>query len=206
MFLSICMLFANISGDEVKIYYKSKNISLPNKDIERVLPVKLKELTNNDLPEKILLLNGPGSFTAIRIGTLSFNLWNYINKNQIQLYNITKLDLFTYLHKQNIIPNQWIIYIWQKKNFWEYDCKIQNHKIINDFKLLPDKYRVDDVHTDLLPNLESSKFIRIWMQDAQTLFISYQWKKHKLHRQELDLKPQTQVKPEYLISPNIQKN
>ncbi|HBB04933.1 TPA: hypothetical protein DCZ39_08935 [Patescibacteria group bacterium] len=54
--------------------------------------------------ETIVLLNGPGGFTNLRVGTLTLNMLNTLLEHDtgtfIPLASLTKIDLYTYAYKQ----------------------------------------------------------------------------------------------------------
>lgn len=70
------MLFINISSDKVHIADAKQEQFLDRNSIESTLGKTLVERHKQSPFDVILLLNGPGGFTNLRVGTLTLNLLN----------------------------------------------------------------------------------------------------------------------------------
>lgn len=102
------MLFINISSDKVQIADAKQEKFLDRNSIESTLGATLNQRFKTSPFDEILLLNGPGGFTNLRVGTLTLNLLNKLLASEdkasipppLQIYTITKFDLYNYLFKQ----------------------------------------------------------------------------------------------------------
>jgi len=98
------MLFLNISSDQVQILDDQNESFLERNGIENTLGPNLLEYTQSHPVETIFLLNGPGGFTNLRVGTLTLNTLNTLLEHDtgtfIPLASITKIDLYTYAYQQ----------------------------------------------------------------------------------------------------------
>jgi len=106
------MLFINISSDKVQIADAKKDRFLDRNGIETTIGKSLIDRYEKSPYEQILLLNGPGGFTNLRVGTLALNLLNKLLDHKsstdainrvspgampLQIFSITKFDLYSYL-------------------------------------------------------------------------------------------------------------
>ena len=102
--LIIFMLFVNISSDYVHLFDGLDEDFLPRNGIENILGTTLLQYTQRHPVETLFLLNGPGGFTNLRVGTLAINTLNTLLQHDtgtfIPIASITKIDLYTYAYKQ----------------------------------------------------------------------------------------------------------
>jgi len=128
------MLFVNISSDQVHILDDQDEHFLERNGIENTLWPIVLEYTQNHPVETLLLLNGPGGFTNLRVGTLTINMLNTLLEHDtwtfIPIASITKIDFYSYAYNQGRLPRYGILYIGQKHNVWRYDFQEHVHKQI----------------------------------------------------------------------------
>ena len=74
---------------------------------------------------KAYILNGPGGFTNLRVGSLCVNLLNALMGDQIDFYSVSKTELYAYGYGKGEVGRYGIIYIGQKKNIrlWDFERK-----------------------------------------------------------------------------------
>ena len=98
------MLFLNISSDYVHLLDDQDEHFLERNGIENTLGPTLLEYTKSHPVETIFLLNGPGGFTNLRVGTLTLNTLNTLLEHDtgtfIPIASITKMDLYGYAYMQ----------------------------------------------------------------------------------------------------------
>ena len=91
------MLFVNISSDYVHLLDDQSEHFLERNGIENTLWPVLLEYTQSHPVESIFLLNGPGGFTNLRVGTLTLNTLNTLLEHDtwtfIPIASLTKIDL-----------------------------------------------------------------------------------------------------------------
>ncbi|MFA7717569.1 MAG: hypothetical protein WC875_02545, partial [Candidatus Absconditabacterales bacterium] len=104
----------NISSDKIYLADGTHEKVLDRNGIEDVLgPVLIDRQKTSPFTE-IFLINGPGGFTNLRVGTLMLNTLNMFQENKIQIFETNKLTLFAYLVKAGLLPDKGIIYLGQK--------------------------------------------------------------------------------------------
>jgi tRNA A37 threonylcarbamoyladenosine modification protein TsaB len=98
---------------------------------------------------EIFLINGPGGFTNLRVGTLMLNTLNMFQKDKIQIFEVDKLTLFGHLVKAGLLPEKGIIYLGQKHNVWLADFS-KGQPISSECKLtdIPTDAFLDEVHDE----------------------------------------------------------
>lgn len=201
-------LFMNISSDEMVISDGETNIFLHRNDVEKTLWPKLVQLVREWNYNKIIVLNWPGWFTNLRVGTLCMNILNSVMNNQIDFYDISKIDLYQKAYEKWFLPNKWIIYIGQKRNIWLWDFE-KNEKIWQfSFDEVKEKidtpFFIDEViDENYYPEwIDQNYEIKIEF-NGETLVIKYWDKSIQSSVEDLNLQPIKSVSPNYMIEPNV---
>lgn len=109
-------MFINISSDQVIIIWPTYRHLVPYHNLERTLPALLTTYIHTYHPKEILVLNGPGSFTTLRIWCLTINLLKQLDKHPFELYDIWKITLYQYLYQAGVLSSPIAIYLGQRKN------------------------------------------------------------------------------------------
>ena len=199
------MLFMNISSDYMHLLDDQQEQFLPRNGIENTLWASLLEYTQSNPVETLLLLNGPGGFTNLRVGSLTLNTMNELLLNDtgtfIPLASITKLDLYQYAHKKWWLPRYGIIYIGQKHNVRLYDAEENTHKQIT----LEEIDNSDEIFFDWVhdPYWTSDEYMISFSMNNNTLYLIYQGNSHEINLMELGIPLTMSVEPAYLIEPTM---
>ncbi len=196
------MLFLNISSDQVNIEIQNEKLRLDRDKIENKIWPTLVKLYRKYSFDKIFLLNGPGWFTNLRVWTLAVNLLNTLERWNIDIYSISKIDFFKYFINQNILPNRWIIYIWQRKNVRLYDFEKQKYETIK----VDNINKKEDIFFDLVyeKNYFDTETIDIFSKN-NNIILKYKWKEFEVSLENLDIKAQKMVEANYFIQPIMWK-
>ncbi len=193
------MLFVNLSLDKIIIIWWWKKIILEKRNLERTLPNTLKDIFGKNFYSKIFIVNWPGSFTSIRVWTLCINMLNFLYKNQIEIFNISKIDLYSLFVKQNLLPSKWLLYIWQTKNYWNFDFQSQSYDQVSASDIwLKNKWDLflDQTFEDIDDRINIDF-------DWQTLLLNFRNKTNKVDIKNMWISPSNHVQPIYIIQPNI---
>ena len=198
----IMMLFLNISTDNMLIEIENEKILLERNDIENTIWPKLVELYRKYKFSDVFLLNWPGGFTNLRVGTLAMNLLNTLENGNINIYSISKVDFFDYFVKKWILPDKWIIYIWQKKNVWLYDFGKWYYETIKKDEInYDDKLFFDLVYEEW--------YFENWNIDINlndgNIILTYNWNNYSTTVEELNLQAEKIVDAKYFIKPIMWK-
>lgn len=121
------MLFGNISADKIQFVVDGKETLIENGDLEKSIAAFLyeqKEIT------KVFVINGPGSFTNLRITTLALNMYNFLHEGKADYYTIDKLTLYQKLYHKKFLPRYSYIYIGQRKNRRKIDLETMEHETV----------------------------------------------------------------------------
>ena len=126
-------LYLDISSDKVYLSYNDEELFLERNGIEDILGKVLIQRRRKYHFTKAYILNWPWGFTNVRVGSLCINLLNTLVDEQIDLYSVSKIELFSYEFQENsqhqqegypdkIPPRKYgVIYIGQKRNIWLWD-------------------------------------------------------------------------------------
>lgn len=191
-------IFLNISADLMIIQIAWETITLERNDIEDTIWPVLVDLYNKYKFTDVFLLNWPGWFTNLRVWTLALNLLNSLQNWAFNIYSISKIDFFKYFVNKNILPNKWIIYIWQKKNVRLYDFTKWNYETIKKDEI---NY-TEDLFFDLVYEdwyFEKSTIKIDYHNDK--IILTYSWNDFETTIQDLDLKAEKIVQAQYFIKP-----
>ena len=196
------MLFLNISSDQVNIEIQDEKLKLDRDKIENKIWPTLVKLYRKYSFDKIFLLNGPGWFTNLRVWTLAVNLLNTLEGWNIDIYSISKIDFFKYFINQNILPNKWIIYIWQRKNVRLYDFEKQKYETIKVDNINKKEYIFFDLVYE--KNYFDTETIDIFSKN-NNIILKYKWKEFEISLENLGIKAQKMVEANYFIQPIMWK-
>lgn len=192
------MLFLNISTDLVIIQINDDTIKLNRQEIENIIWPTMIKLYKKHNFKQVFLLNGPWWFTNLRVGTLALNLLNTLENWSINIFSISKIEFFNYFVTKWILPKKWIIYLWQKKNVWEYNFEKLKYETIKKEDI---NYN-ENIFFDLVYEAWyfEEKTIDIFIQ-KENIILNYKWQNFETNIKELWLKAAKIVEAKYFIQP-----
>ena len=207
-------IFMNISIDSVLIDTWDKyRINIPRDNVEKLLWEELVKLHREIWFKNVIVLNWPGGFTNLRVGTLCLNVLNTLLENQLSFYDISKIDLYKKAYEKWILPKYWVIYIGQKRNIWLRDFE-KNEKIWQySFNELKDLEKMKDAKSVFVEDIEEQEYYPEWMDKYVKYHIVYDWnimlidwKNHNENQISIDefsLKPLKSIAPNYMMEPSV---
>ncbi len=199
------MLFVNISSDHTHLLDDQSEQFLERNGVENTLGPTLLEYTKSHPVEMLVLLNGPGGFTNLRVGTLVINALNDLLTHDtgtfIPIASITKIDLYSYAHHQGRLPRYGAIYIGQKHNIRLYDFKEHSHKQIT----LEEIPHTDDLFLDFVHDTyrSSTEAMITFSMSNNTLVLHFKGEEYPIDMMHLRLPLTMSVAPEYMIQPTM---
>ena len=207
-------IFMNISIDSVLIDTWDKyRINIPRDNVEKLLWEELVKLYREIWFENVVVLNWPGGFTNLRVGTLCLNVLNTLLENHLSFYDISKIDFYKKAYEKWILPKYWVIYIGQKRNIWLRDFE-KNEKIWQySFNELNDLEEMKDAKSIFVEDIEEQGYYPDWMNEYIKYHIVYDWdivlidwknySKNQISVDEFSLKPLKSIAPNYMMEPSI---
>lgn len=208
-------IFMNISIDSVLIDTGDKyRINIPRDHVERLLWGELIKLYREKWFNNVVVLNWPGGFTNLRVGTLCLNILNTLLNNQLSFYDVSKIDLYKNAYKRLFLPRYWIIYIWQKRNvrlrdfeknekIWQYSfAELKNLEIMKDSKSI------------FIEDIEDKEYYPRWMDVYLKYHIIFDWgdihlidnknaKWNCISMNEFVFNPIKSIAPNYMMEPSV---
>lgn len=203
------MLFVNISSDYVHLFDGLDEDFLPRNGIENVLGATLLQYTQRHPVETLFLLNGPGGFTNLRVGTLAINTLNTLLQHDtgtfIPIASITKIDLYTYAYRQWRLPRYGILYIGQKHNVRRYDFQDQTYEQLTLEQLYSEKNTSDSPFLDWVhdPYWTTDEQMISFSMHNNSLILNYRGDSHSIELSDLKIPLTMTVEPQYLITPTL---
>ncbi|MDD3262848.1 MAG: hypothetical protein PHR61_03295 [Candidatus Absconditabacteria bacterium] len=196
------MLFCNISSDKVHIKDEKGEIFLERNGIEKVLGPTLVDWSKKSPFDQVFLLNGPGGFTNLRVGALTWNLVAHLldlRQQKVQFFSCTKIDLYRYFVKKGILPSIGYIYLGQKNNVWKYDFQKDSYEIVSQSFVFESESFCDMLGDSSYwgENFDMVSF----GNDEKGLFLLWKGEKNYFSVEDLGLKDVSAVSPEYMIDP-----
>lgn len=201
-------LFMNISSDNVIISNGKEKIFLDRNNVEKNLWPKLVQLVREWNYNKIIVLNWPWWFTNLRVGTLCMNILNAVMGNQIDFYNISKINLYKKAYENWFLPKNGLIYIGQKRNIWLWDFK-KNEKIWQ-FSFDEVKEKIDTPF--FIDEVVDENYYPEWIDknneiktefNGSELVLKCSDKSINFSMGDLGLAPIKSVAPNYMMEPSI---
>lgn len=208
-------MLINISSDHLYIYQDHNKIVIPRGNLEVQLPKTMNELMSKwDFSKKfeIYVINGPWSFTNLRVGCLVCNMiasiYHHTKHIDIWLYDISKLDLFGLLYEKGYLPRYGMIYIWQQKNYWKCDLdmmwweKVTLADYLHDGTIdLSDIFEGDYFVDEVWDRTFVNEIWFGWDEDNLTILIS--GKKVEISMKDIPWIQVEKLIPNYILQPNI---
>lgn len=155
--------------------------------------------------ETIFLLNGPGGFTNLRVGTLTLNAMNALLEHDtgtfIPIASMTKISLYGLAYLQGRLPRYGIIYIGQKHNVRRYDFQERKYDQVT----LEDLQYSDDTFLDFTHDhyrKDDERMLSFSMKN-NSLYLNHRGESHELPIMAMRLPLSMTVAPEYLIEPTM---
>lgn len=169
-------IFMNISIDSVITYTWDKYwIIIPRDHVEELLWKELINLYREKWFNNVIVLNWPGWFTNLRVGTLCLNILNTLLENQLNFYDISKIDLYKKAYEKWLLPRYWVIYIWQKRNIRLRDFE-NNEKVWQySFNELKDLDEVKNVENVFVEDIDDKGYYPKWMGEYLKYHILLKW-------------------------------
>ena len=210
-------LFMNISTDQVIISDWETSIFLQRNDVEKTLWPKLVQMTHEWNYKNVIVLNWPGGFTNLRVGTLCLNILNTLLDNKFSFYDISKVDLYKKAHEQWVLPRYWIIYIWQKRNIRLRDFE-KNEKIWQySFNELENLDKMKDAENVFIEDVEKEDYYPEWMNKYVKYNITFNWSDISLSNNKntglnvfsvnkSECRESKSIAPNYMMEPSITLN
>lgn len=208
-------IFMNISIDSVITYTWDKYwIIIPRDHVEELLWKELINLYREKWFDNVVVLNWPGWFTNLRVGTLCLNILNTLLENQLNFYDISKIDLYKKAYEKWFLPRYWVIYIWQKRNIRLRDLE-KNEKIWQySFIELKDLDEVKNVENVFVEDVQDNEYYPEWMDKYLKYHTLLNWTDIYLvdnkiadwkwiSIDEFDLNPLKSIAPNYMMEPSV---
>ena len=208
-------IFINISSDYVLIdTWDNYRITIPRDRVEELLWKELVELYREKWFDNVVVLNWPGWFTNLRVGTLCLNILNTLLENKLTFCDISKIDLYKKAYEKWYLPRYWIIYIWQKRNIRLRDF-YKNEKMwqysFNELRDLEEMKNVDNV---FIEDIEDKEYYPERMSGYLNYHILFDWgmiflidnNAHNwkwFYIDELGLKQLKSIAPNYMMDPSV---
>lgn len=205
-------MLINISSDRIQISVWTMSTEIPYTDLERTFPKALVALSKEHTIKSMYVINGPGSFTMLRIWCLGINL--LAQSENIQLFDLPKLDLYTHWMDQWALPPVWVLFMWQRKKVWVVEGKKESElwwdrttTLVAASDLLEylwDRtYRAEDIlkHTcfDLLEKSHVVSNVTLQWDDIQA---TYTWSTISTSLSQLST-PCPILEPRYMMEPTL---
>ena len=207
-------IFMNISIDSVITYTWDKYwIIIPRDHVEELLWKELINLYREKWFDNVIVLNWPGWFTNLRVGTLCLNMLNTLLENQLNFYDISKIDLYKKAYEKWFLPRYWVIYIWQKRNIRLRDFENNEKAWQYSFNELKDLDEMRNVENVFVEDVQDNEYYPEWMDKYLKYHTLLNWTDIYLvdnkiadwkwiSIDEFDLNPLKSIAPNYMMEPS----
>ena len=159
------------------------------------------------------MINGPGGFTNLRVGSLALNLLKTLKGDQISFFSLSKPELYKMAYSVGFFPRWILMYIGQKTNVRLRDLQEQKlEKMVkktekSDLEQDLGEIAVDMVYdeqyfSDIEGKNEVSSQIS-YLFDDEKLVLEYKGQKMSLSYDELMKNEVEKLEANYMIEPNV---
>ena len=208
-------IFMNISVDSVLIDTGDNyRISIPRDHVEELLWKELIQFYREKWFDNVVVLNWPWGFTNLRVGTLCLNILNTLLENQLNFYDISKIDLYKRAYEKWFLPKYWVIYIWQKRNIRLRNFE-ENEKIWQySFNELKDLDEMNNIENVFVEDVEDKEYYPEWMNGYLKYHTLLNWTDIYLIDDKIadwkwisidkfELKVLKSIAPNYMMEPSV---
>ena len=204
-------MFINIATENIILYDRENSYIIPFRDVEQELTRICINSYKTYLPDSIYVLNGPWSFTNLRVWSLVINILLLLSQEKCKVYTIDKLSLYKAVMTESFLPRYGYIFMWQRKNIRYYDFEQDNYTVYSkpelstitqNFQNSQDEIFFIDlfVWQDFAEFFVwNSRMIDIVYKDEE-IILSFWWKEHKITHL---FTPTQKMEPYYAMEPNI---
>lgn len=196
----------NISLDQIAIWHNSKLIRLERNGVDVEIGKALVVLDRECPFQEVLVINGPGGFTNLRVGTLALNLLKTLKGDQISFFSLSKPELFEMAYKKWLLPAMLMMYIGQKSNVRVWDLSrgelvsMVKKTEIRDLRAEYGQIAVDMVYEE--GYFEQGDLLS-YVFDEEGVILSWNWAELRIPYDELMIHPVDKLEANYMIDPNV---
>lgn len=212
-------MLLHISTDRIIFITWWQRIILPYGELEKHLPEFLYQYLSAkadlDQGSRCTVINGPGSFTNLRIATLALNTYNMLHDFCLDFVSVGKIERYNseFRTQNSELKRYCVMYIGQKKNFWVVDLEKvdSSQSIVNRenwivklhvdnlkgyIDTIGDDWFVDEIVAEWKEMMDAifgeGKYkMYSFMEHYELWIMNYEWKTVKL------------LEPNYMIEANI---
>lgn len=200
-------MFVNLSTENIMFYDDCDSFIIPFVNVENELSNSLIGSYKQHTPLNIYVLNGPWSFTNLRVWSLILNTLLLLDEKILGLNSINKLDLYSIAVNKWYLPRYWYLFIGQRKNVWYYDFVEKTYVACS-----------KDCLEKTLKNNNDNFFVDMFIGDDFEVFFKYHENSVSIFYQDKDVFLQFNnkvysigdyfpliktIEPYYAIEPNI---
>jgi len=194
------MAYLFLCYDRVRYIDAAGQLFLERNTLDETLPETLINRVREHAIDTLVVITGPWWFTNLRVGALVCNLlMQYIPT--VSCLVISKIDLYSYLVDQWLLPSYGVLYIWQKKSVRHYDFTKKSHTVQLKEADLDKSYFVDAID-DYFPEDYTDNRVS-FVQESNTIIAKYRWKTLSIDPLFQSLSPVQAVLPSYYVQPII---
>jgi len=202
------MLYLDISSDKVYLSCNDEELFLERNGIEDVLGKVLVQWQRKYNFTKAYILNWPGWFTNLRVGSLCMNLLNTLVEEQIDFYSVSKIDIYSYAYEKGLVERYGIIYIGQKKNIWLWDFEKKEKVWQMNFDQLEQMMNDWNISKPFLDTVYDLDYYPDFLKHWSAVYLDHKVWKQLLpeYVEERRVQPTKHIEANYMIDPIIWKN
>jgi hypothetical protein len=186
-----------LGSDHVLYQDAATTAHIARNDVDQELPATLEASYQRGIRD-YRIINGPGSFTNLRVGCLLLNLLQSTTDEELVFHTIAKTDLYHFLYTEKILPRYVVMFIGQRKNCRWYDTSEQSYELLPIAALAE---QTGDCVLDYVQGWDMDKPMMGFAYSADGVRMEISWQKYNLEKA-----PRSQgahIDPAYIIQPQI---
>ena len=203
----------NISTDQIAIWHVGKMTKLERNGVDREIGKVLVELDREASFDQCLVINGPGGFTNLRVGSLALNLLKTLKGDQISFFSLSKPELYKMAYNAGFLPRWILMYIGQKTNVRLRDLQEQKlEKMVKKTEKSDLEQDLGEIAVDMVydeqyfSDVEGKNEVKSQISyffDDEEFVLEYKGQKMSLSYDELMKNEVEKLEANYMIEPNV---
>ena len=203
----------NISTDQIAIWHVGKMTKLERNGVDREIGKVLVELDREASFDQCLVINGPGGFTNLRVGSLALNLLKTLRGEQISFFSLSKPELYKMAYDAGFLPRWILMYIGQKTNVRLWDLQEQKlEKMVKKIEKSDLEEDLGEIAVDMVYDEQYFSDIDVkndersqisYLFDEKGLILHYKGKNMSFSYDELMKNKVEKLEANYMMEPNV---
>jgi len=201
-------MLIHFSSDAILISTWTEQVLVPFDDVQRAFPLVLHDLYMKYDPKIIIVINGPWSFTQLRVACISLNMLRNTIAPNVEFLDISKIDLYKSFMNTGDLPAKGVIFMGQRKKMRVIELSNEETSVVDEDSVKNDlwerEYFIDWMTWEhpVTSVLDHQKMIWEMIYDEWKIVFQYKWEETSIDPKSI-WNIVSQLEPRYMMEPQI---